>query len=100
MEKGYTVILSPDPQGPWTAICPSMPGAVTEGASREEALSAMAGVMVAWLDIARREGFDALPETPQLVADAVAHVLDDRAEEGWDLECETTTLHPQVSAAA
>lgn len=87
MDKGYTVILSPDPEGPWTAVCPAMPGAVTEGDSRDEALSAMQGVMVVWLDIARRDGFDPLVETPQLVAEAVAQVLDDRAEEGWDFGC-------------
>lgn len=100
VEKGYTVILSPDPDGPWTAICPAMPGAITEGESREAALSAMQGVMVAWLDIARREGFETLTETSQLVAEALAHVLEDRAEEGWELQVETTTLRPQISAAA
>ena len=97
----YTVILSPDPElGVFTAICPAMPGAITEGDTREAALEAMSGIMEVWIELSAEHGYGPLPETPELIASEVASVLDDRAEEGWDLAVETTTLAPTVSAAA
>ena len=100
MAAAYTVVLSPDPNGPWTAVCPAMPGAVTEADTRESALAAMADVMAGWLEIARRDGFQSLVETATLVADKIAEVLEDRAEEGWDLLVETALLSPRSVAAA
>ena len=101
MKRGYTVILSPDPvEGGYTVICPAMPGAITEGDSREGALAAMAEVMSIWLEVAAEHGEEPLEETPKLVAEKVAEVLDDRAEEGWDFQIETTTVEPETSAVA
>ena len=100
MEKGYTVVLSPDPGGPWTAVCPAMPGAIAEADSREQLLAVMADVMVSWLAIASGDGYGALSETPELVAAKVAEVLADRAAEGWDLVVETTLLGPRAAVAA
>lgn len=86
----YTVILSPDAElGVYTATCPAMPGAVTEGDTREKALSEMAVVMEVWIELAAARGYRPLAETPELVAQALAETLEDRAEEGWDLTVET-----------
>jgi predicted RNase H-like HicB family nuclease len=99
--KGYTVVLSPDPvDGGYTVSCPAMPGAVSEGVSRDKALTAAAEVMAAWLEIATEDGYGPLDETPELVAGEVAFVLGYRAEEGWDLVVETTVVKPLVAAAA
>jgi len=100
MQKGYTVVLSPDPGGPWTAVCPAMPGAIAEAASRERSLAAMADVMVSWLGVALDDGHGPLPETPEMVAAKVAEILADRAAEGWDLVVETTVLWPHAVVAA
>jgi predicted RNase H-like HicB family nuclease len=97
----YTVILSPDPvDGGYVAICPAMPGALTQGDSRAEALSEMSLVMAAWLDLAQEDGYAATPETPQLIAAEVASVLEDRDAEGWDRTIETTMLAPAAAVAA
>ena len=99
--RRYTVILSPDPDlGGFTAFCPAMPGAITEGDTREAALEAMSGIMEVWIELAAENGYGPLPETPELIAGALAETLEDRAEEGWDLTLETTALAPAVSVAA
>jgi len=101
VEKGYTVILSPDPvEGGYTVTCPAMPGAITEGNSREEALRAIAEVMALWLEVAAEHGEQPLDETPELLAEEVAHVFRFRAEEGWDQLVETDVVRPGIAAAA
>lgn len=97
----FTVVLSPDPEQPaWVAICPAMPGTVTEGDTREEALKAMSLVMSAWIDLAAEDGYGPVPETPALVAEEVAAVLRDREEAGWDRTIETTMLEPAEAIPA
>jgi predicted RNase H-like HicB family nuclease len=99
--KGYTVVLSPDPvDGGYSVSCPAMPGAVSEGDTREQALTAAAEVMAAWLEIAAEDGYAPLDETPQLIADEVAFVLGYRAEEGWDLVVETAVVVMLSATAA
>jgi predicted RNase H-like HicB family nuclease len=99
--RTYTIILSPDPDaGGFTAICPAMPRAVTEGDTREEALEAMSGVMEAWLDIAAEDGYGPREESAELIAAAVANVLHDREESGWDRTIQTCMLPVGTSVAA
>ncbi|MGI8423935.1 MAG: type II toxin-antitoxin system HicB family antitoxin [Chloroflexota bacterium] len=96
---GFTVVLSPDPNvGGYSVSVPAMPGAITEGDTREEALAAAAEVMAAWLELAREHGDGPLAETPALVAAEVAFVLGYREEEGWDRSIETTVVRPAVLA--
>jgi predicted RNase H-like HicB family nuclease len=99
--KAYTVILSPDPDvGGYTIVCPAMPGAVTEGDTREGAHRSMSEVMANWLEVAHEDGYDAREETLELVATEIASVLDDRIEAGWDMTIETTHLTPAQAVPA
>jgi predicted RNase H-like HicB family nuclease len=96
----YTVILSPDPDsGGYSVSVPAMPGAITEGATREATISAIAEVMATWLDIARSEGYDPLMETPETIGRQVASVIEDRQAEGWDTTIETTLVRPAALVA-
>lgn len=38
-EMGYTVILEKEPNGEYVAVVPALPGCVTQGATRQEAMS-------------------------------------------------------------
>ena len=97
----YTVILSPDPDlGGFTVLCPAMPGALAEADTRDEALAAMAGAMAVWVELGTEDGYAPLPETPALVAEKIASVIEDRSESGWDLTIETLTLAPVSPVAA
>lgn len=87
------MVLSRDPEaGGFTASCPAMPGAASQGETRDETLANMAEAMAAWMDAAEERGTTPLPETANLIANEVAFVLGWRAEEGWDLAIETTVI--------
>ncbi len=97
--KSYTVVLAPDPNlGGYYATVPAMPGAVSQGETREETLANVRDAMEGSLEAAHEQGFDALEETPELVTADIADTLEFRAEEGWDLLVETAVVTPAVAA--
>ena len=56
------VILSPDfEDGGWVAEVPSLPGCISQGASREEALTNVRNAIESWLSGAKAVGV-AVPE--------------------------------------
>jgi len=99
--KSYTVVLSPDPNmGGYSVSVPAMPGAVSQGDTRESALANIRESMELWLEVTKERGADALEESPELVATEIGRILGFRAEEGWDLLVETALVAPSVAAAA
>ncbi|MBA4181932.1 MAG: HicB family protein [Anaerolinea sp.] len=101
MMDAYTIILSPEPDGPgYAVIVPAMPGALTQGDSREEALANAAEVMALWLEVSAEHGEAPLVESRQLIAAEVESVLEDRDEEGWDRTIELAVVSPAVAMPA
>ena len=67
------VILYPDREdGGWVALVPSLPGCVSEGQTREEALKNVREAIGEWMDLARRHG----DEIPEETFEAQAYVVD------------------------
>jgi antitoxin HicB len=96
----FTIVLSPDRNaGGYSVTIPAMPGAITEGDTRELALAAAAEVMALWLESAHQHGEQAILETPELIAAQVASVIEDRDAEGWDRTIETTVIRPAIAVA-
>ncbi|MEX2243353.1 MAG: type II toxin-antitoxin system HicB family antitoxin [Fimbriimonadaceae bacterium] len=61
MERVFDVYLTPpDEDGWWVVECPSIPGAVSQGRSEEEALENIKDAISACLQVRREAG---LPET-------------------------------------
>ena len=57
------VVLYPDHEdGGWVAEVPSLPGCVSDGATREEALSNVREAIDLWIDAAREAGMTVPPE--------------------------------------
>lgn len=99
--KSYTVVLSPEPNmGGYSVTVPALPGAVSQGATREEAVGHIRESMEAWLEVTHERGADALEETPDLVAREIRRILGFRSEEGWPLLVETAVVAISVTAAA
>lgn len=99
--RGYTVVLSPDPNaGGYSVSVPALPGALSQGDTREDALRNIQEAMDGWLEVAAEKGIATLEETPGLVAEEIATVLGFRAEEGWELLVETAVVQPTVAVAA
>lgn len=97
----YTVILSPDPDsGGFAAIVPAMPGALTQGEDLGEALRNAAEVMSLWLEVAADRGQTPLVESPKLIADEVASILEDRDDAGRDHEIVLRMVVPEAETLA
>ena len=77
-----------------------MPGAITEGDTRESALEAMRGVMAVWMELACEHGETPLMETPELIAAEIASVIDDRDQSSWDRTIETAMIEPGTPVLA
>ena len=77
-----------------------MPGAVSEGETRDEALENVREAMEGRLELTLQRGAGPLPESPELVPHEVGRIPGFRAEAGWDMVVETAIVEPTVAVAA
>ncbi len=100
----YTAILSPqpDPEHGYTAVIPSLPGVVSEGNTRGEAIAAVVEAATLWIGDALAQG-EAVPrDDAQRIAAGVRQAIADREAEGWPIRLELTPVEvpvPLVEAA-
>jgi len=62
----FTVTLVRDEDGAWVAECPSIPGCVSQGESREEALSNIREAISLCLEVRSERGMPLTMETKQV----------------------------------
>jgi predicted RNase H-like HicB family nuclease len=62
----FTVTLDRDEDGVWVAECPSIPGCVSQGESREEALGNVREAIVLCLEVRSERGMPLTVETRQV----------------------------------
>jgi antitoxin HicB len=97
----FTVVLSPDPDAHgYSVSVPAVPGALSEGDTRNEALANIREALEGVLAVMEADGQAALLETPELIAAEVALVLSLRAEEGWDMLVETAVVNLEHALVA
>jgi antitoxin HicB len=65
----YTIELTPDEDGYWFAEIPLLPGCMTQGSNRAEALDMIDEAKMLWLETAIEEGID-IPEPEREQASA------------------------------
>ena len=61
MSLPYRVVLEPSPEGGWITSIPDLPGCLTQGETKEEALHLIEDAKAGWIDIALQDG-DVIPE--------------------------------------
>lgn len=71
----HTVILVPSEDESVDVYVPTMPGCLSTGRTRAEALEHAKEAMAGWLEAEAIVGRGPLPETPEIVAGAVAEAL-------------------------
>ena len=99
--RSFTVVLSPDQElGGFSVTVPALPGAVSAGQTRDEALANIKESMEGWLEAAIESGWDAQPETPELILADIAFTFSWRQEEGWPLLVETAQVCVDVPVPA
>lgn len=62
----FTVTLDRDEDGVWIAECPSIPGCVSQGGIREEALENIREAIAACLEVRAERGMPLTVETQQV----------------------------------
>ncbi len=97
----YTVILSPDPEtGGYSVSCPALPGALSEGDTRDEALANIREAIELWLEVSRERGEPTPEESPDVLVAGIAQTLEHREELGWDTAIETAVVRIDMAVAA
>lgn len=86
----YTIELVPDPEGGWFVAVRELPGCMSQGDTKEEALEMIQDAMEGWLEVALEDGIP-IPEPRSLdkysgkfvvrVPRSLHHDLVQRAEE-------------------
>jgi predicted RNase H-like HicB family nuclease len=94
----FTVILEPEEEG-YSVHCPALPGCVSQGDSREEALTNIREAIEGILAVREKHCIPLLEETPELVAREIRRCLEDRKAEGLPLTIETEEVEvsPRVA---
>lgn len=62
----FTITLDRDEDGAWVAECPSIPGCVSQGSTRDEAVSNVEEAIQLCLEVRAERGFPLTIETRQL----------------------------------
>ena len=94
--RTFTVILEREEDGGYSAYCPSLPGCISQGDDRAEALENIreaVGLVLKVLED-RTAGMDGqdprtslpCPETPDLIAGEVRRILENRDSDGLPYE--------------
>jgi len=96
----FTVVLSPEAGGGFSAVCPALPGCVSQGDSLEKSLTNIREAIELCLEVRKEQGLGVPIETPELVAEEVRDCLKDRAEEGLPLTIETHVVEVKAGVAA
>ena len=82
MDRTYTFVFDPDPDGGYVVTCPALPGLVTSGANLDEARDMARDAMEGYLEALVEDG-EAAPESdpPEMARryDRLAHTLRDEA---------------------
>lgn len=66
-----------------------MPGALSEGDSRDDALANIREAIELWLEVSRERGELTPKESPEVLVAGIEQTLEHREELGWDTSIET-----------
>lgn len=62
----FTITLDRDEDGVWIAECPAIPGCISQGATREEAVASIQDAIAACLEVRAELGMPLTVETRQV----------------------------------
>ncbi len=92
-QRKFTVILEPEKAGGYSIHCPALPGCVSQGESREEALQNIREAIRLSLEVRDVEGLGSeLRDDPQVIGEEVKQILRSREEDGLPFTIETAEV--------
>ena len=90
--RRFTVILEPEEDGGYSVHCPALPGCVSQGDTRDEALANILEAMTLVLEVMQEQGTPIPDETTEVIVQEIAAILKARAEDGPPLTLETAEV--------
>ena len=112
-QKKFTVILEPEKTGGYSIHCPTLPGCVSQGGSREEALQNIQEAIRLSLEVRDTEGLDSelrsgelnsrrayQEDAPQVIGEEIKQILKSREEDGLPFTIETAEVEIMVEVPA
>ena len=92
-QRKFTVILEPEETGGYSIHCPALPGCVSQGGSRDEALQNIREAIRLSLEVRDAEGLGSeLRDDPQVIGEEVKQILRSREEDGLPFTIETAEV--------
>ena len=100
-QKKFTVILEPEKTGGYSIHCPTLPGCVSQGGSREEALQNIREAIRLSLEVRDAEGFGSeLRDDLQAIGEEIKQIPKSREEDGLPFTIETAEVEIMVEVPA
>ncbi len=101
-QQKFTVILEPEKAGGYSIHCPALPGCVSQGESREEALQNIREAICLLLEVRDSEGFGRVSQedAPQVIGEEIKQILKSREEDGLPFTIETAEVEIMVEVPA
>ena len=90
--RKFTVVLEPEEGGGYSIHCPTLPGCVSQGESREEALQNILDAIALILGVMHEDGIATPAETPEVITEEIRQILKSREEDGLPLTVETVQV--------
>ena len=87
----FTVILEPEKIG-YSIHCPALPGCVSQGDTREEAMANIREAIEGILALREKHNMPLPEETPELVSQEIRWCLSERKADGLPLRIETDEI--------
>lgn len=98
-QRNFIVVLEPERDGGYSVHCPALPGCVSQGESRGEALDNIRAAMLLVLQVMREEGTKIPQDSSEVVAQEIQEILKAREEDGLPLTVEATQVELPLEVA-
>ena len=91
-QRRFTVVLEPEEDGGYSVHCPTLPGCVSQGDTREGALESIQEAILLVLEVMEQDQSPVPVETPEVITEEIRQILRAREEDGLPLTVETVQL--------
>ena len=91
-QRRFTVVLEPEEDGGYSVHCPALPGCVSQGDTREEALGNIQEAILLVLEVVDGDGTPIPAETPEVITEEIRQILKAREEDSLPLTIETAQV--------
>ena len=98
-QRRFTVVLEPEEDGGYSVHCPTLPGCVSQGDTREEALENIQEAILLVLEVMEEDKSPVPVERPEVITEEIRQILRMRQDDGLPLTVETVQVELSTEVA-